>query len=486
MRFLPAVVMPKRCVFPALVTGVLALALFNLTVRIGGEYVREWDESLYATSAWEMVQSGQWIGHTFQGALDYYNTKPPLNMWLIAASFKAFGVGLVQLRLVTVSAAWCTVAVLVWWTRKAFGEAVSLASGLVLSTTFAFMYGHAARTANTDAINTLLIVLVVVVLWLARDARWRLLWLGPILAAVFLLRGMAVLMPIGIVLVCEIWTGHLRRDRLLPAASAALLCLIPVGAWAFARWRLDGWKFLGRLFWYDFIAASTSTIEGHQGSPLYYLRILVKYEYDWLLAAGLAWLLYPLARERLHALRGTLRHGSGPIPLVAGWGLVALLIPTAMTTKLPWYLHAFYPVFAIGVGAILVHAGRQAAAGPRRPAWRRRALVIAIVIVAVVAEGRLVWYSRNHRDLASSSQGLLLSERNELRGRSVFGPRWDRAEVFVIEAMIGATPRLAVDVIDFLRHSQPGDFLMLSEEASDPALTLVGTVRRHHLYKRIQ
>ncbi|MCK7475785.1 MAG: hypothetical protein MZV49_25120 [Rhodopseudomonas palustris] len=65
----------------------------------------------------------------------------------------------------------------------------SIFAGLVLSTMFAFFYVHSGRTANTDAINTLLILLTVVTLWEAREARWRLLWLGPIFAAVFLLRG---------------------------------------------------------------------------------------------------------------------------------------------------------------------------------------------------------------------------------------------------------------------------------------------------------
>jgi 4-amino-4-deoxy-L-arabinose transferase-like glycosyltransferase len=150
-----------------------------------------------------MAQGGGWIGHTFHGALDYYNTKPPLNIWLISAAFNAFGVGLVSLRLSSVTAAWCTVTVLIWWTQRAFGEALSLSAGLVLSTTFAFFYVHAGRTANADALNTLLILLAVVVEWQAREARWRLLWLGPILAAVVLLRGMAVVVPAMIVVAAE-------------------------------------------------------------------------------------------------------------------------------------------------------------------------------------------------------------------------------------------------------------------------------------------
>jgi len=66
--------------FAMLAGAVLALAAFNLTWRLGSEIVTEWDEALYATSAWEMVTSGQWIATTFHGAIDYYNSKPPLNV----------------------------------------------------------------------------------------------------------------------------------------------------------------------------------------------------------------------------------------------------------------------------------------------------------------------------------------------------------------------------------------------------------------------
>src|SRR6188472_2907303 len=69
----------------------LLLAALNIGYRLDREVVTTWDESLYAVSAAEMVRSGNWLVTTFQGDVDYYNTKPPLNIWLIATSFKLFG-----------------------------------------------------------------------------------------------------------------------------------------------------------------------------------------------------------------------------------------------------------------------------------------------------------------------------------------------------------------------------------------------------------
>src|SRR5207253_3378956 len=114
-------------------TAVVALAAFNLTWRLNAEIVSEWDESLYAISAWEMVRSGRWIATTFLGNPDYYNVKPPLNVWLLAASFKVFGASLVSMRIVSAVSACCTVAVLQVWVRRLTQPAVGLLAGVVLA-----------------------------------------------------------------------------------------------------------------------------------------------------------------------------------------------------------------------------------------------------------------------------------------------------------------------------------------------------------------
>src|SRR5690348_14930573 len=98
--------------------AILALAAFNLTYRLGSEIVTEWDESLYALSAWETATTGHWVAHRLLGAVDYYNSKPPLNVWLIAGAFKLFGTGLLALRLTSAISAWLAVLTLQIWARR--------------------------------------------------------------------------------------------------------------------------------------------------------------------------------------------------------------------------------------------------------------------------------------------------------------------------------------------------------------------------------
>ena len=331
---------------------VLAIAAFNLFFRLDREIVTEWDESLYAISAAEAATHGHWVATTFDGALDYYNTKPPLNVWLIGAAYKTFGINLVSLRLASALAAWTTVLVLLLWARRAFGSATALFAGLVLSCTYGFIYVHSGRSANTDALFTLLVLLTVVVLWTGSDRPWHLAWLGVVFAAAFLLRGMGVLMPAMVAGAVIVFGRRGLRGRVLPLAAALALFALPVGAWAVARWRFDGWEFLGRLFAYDFVARSAVPLDGHTGSLLYYPNNLQKDHYEWLLAAAAALWLFPLTRERFRCFWTELQGDRYRQATMAAWLAATVAIPTLMQTKVAWYLNPFYPLFALAVGRV--------------------------------------------------------------------------------------------------------------------------------------
>jgi len=293
-------------------------------------------------------------------------------------------------------------------------------------------------------------------------------------------------LPLAIVVADELYTfGFRRRCRWAPTAVAVALFLLPVGAWVVARWRVDQWEFLSRLFWYDFVARSVRTIEGHPGSGFYYLTVLQRHHYDWLIALLVTWVLYPVPLARLRSLVQRDSARTTGVSLLVVWAAIALLMPTVIRTKLPWYLNSFYPAFAVVVGGVIAQACRRAAVA--KPAWRSpRALLLGavLVLVASVAEARLIWYSYHYRDLARSSQGVLLAERDRLKGHTVFRRRLDRAEIFVIQALVGATYRLAPDTDAFLRDSRPGDFLLTRRARTVKSLALVRTQGQYLLYRR--
>lgn len=478
----PAVAAFRARHYAVLATAILTLALFNFAFRLGSEIVTEWDESLYAVSAAEMLHNGNWIATTSFGALDYYNAKPPLNVWFLALTFKAFGGSLVSLRLVSVVSAWLTVAVVMLWTRRIVGPIVSLLAGFILATTFGFIYVHSARSGNPDALFTLLIVLCAVTLAASRTKPWLRIWFGPLLAAAFMLKGMGMLMPAAIVGVVELLRTRDERPRLKPWLVAGALFAIPVATWAVARWQIDGPAFFKVLFGYDFIARTVSVIEDHPGSWFYYLDVLQRNHYDWLIAGAAAVLLVPRARvwivERLRSWRRDDR-----VLICGTWMGLTLLIPTLMQTKLPWYLNEFYPVFAIGTACLIVR-GLMRVPAVSSVRGRQIALGVVVVIAGAVAESKLIWYSFEHRDLAHSVQGLILGERDQLVGQRVFREHWSQAETFVLSELVGAE-RHEVPTLDaFMTESCAGDYLVASATIDRPELELISTGESDRLYRR--
>jgi len=458
-----------------LIGAVLALAVFNLAFRIGNELVQVWDESLFAITAGEMVESGDWIGTTFLGSLDYYNTKPPLQVWLVALTFKAFGQGLVTLRLPAMTAAWLTVAVLMWWAARAFGRAIAVVAGLVLATCYGFLYVHSGRSGNSDSLFTLLVLLTVVTLWASRDHPWRRVWLGVVVGLVFMVKGMGILMPSLIIGGTELsgrWRG---RARWLPLASAAGVFVLLVTPWAVARWRLDGWLFFDGMFFHDFTDRVTMVLDGHEGELYYYLYFLQKHHYDWLLAAAIALACLPAKWARLRSLvTGSDRFLA---MLLASWFVGAFLLPSAVATKLGWYLNSFYPLFALGVAWVLVEAWQATVALPRRTM-----LVAASVVVALgVAEGKLLWHSYRLLDLNRSAQSLFLAHGPEIASRYVYAQQWPHADRFVVRT-VGGRCLTAPGVEEFLEHSRADDLWLGAP--GDARLVPVATTGRQTLYRR--
>ncbi len=445
--------------FWRLLALVLALAAFNLGFRLDREVVTEWDEALYATSAAETATYGNWIGTTFHRELDYYNTKPPLNVWLIAASFKLFGTSLFSLRLPSAIAAWLTVLVLMLWARRAFGPAAAILAGVVLSTTFGFLYVHSGRSANTDAVFTLLMLLVAVTLWTSQERPWRLVWLGPLVASIFLLRGMAALMPLILIGAVQVLDWRRLRERWAPLLVAGVLMAAPVAGWVAARWQVDQMRFIERMVTYDFVARSARALEGHTGTPLYYLNVLQKDQYDWLLAAAAALVLFPISWRRIRASLSEDAAGRYRWIVAGSWVAVTLVIPTLMRTKVAWYLNPFFPIFAVLVGGAIARGFAQHDVLLRR---RRHVLAGMVLLALAVAESKLIWYSYHMRDLSYSGQGLMIEERDQLAGRRIFRDRWPRAGRFVLEYIVQGDPMIAEDELDFLTRGAPGDYILLS------------------------
>lgn len=460
--------------------AVLALAVFNLTFRLSDEMVQVWDESLYATTALEMLRSGDWVVTTFQGTPDYFNSKPPLNAWLIAASFSSFGVSLVSLRLASVTAAILTVLALHLWARREFGRPVATLAALVLATTYGFLYTHSGRTANTDAPLALAVTLTAITAWTAVRRPLLSVWLGPLAATVFMLKGPGALAVIVPLLVGDLMSrgssGVPVAAWLVPRVIGLTAGALPVAAWVWARYQRDQWQLFSRMAGYDVLARGSSAVEGHAESPFYYLDVLQRHHYDWLLVLAVALAMTPSAV-------GALRRSLGVSParlLVPAWLAGTFVVPSLVATKLAWYLNPFFPLFALAVGAAVWHTWSTLLTQGQTA--RARGFAALVVLAVGVAEGKLAWQSYRQLDLNRSAQGLLLERFGELHGQRVFAVRCPYPEAFLASAADATCMQAAWD--EFAVQATRGDLWLGERDDTLPGLIRLGSNRGASLHRK--
>jgi dolichol-phosphate mannosyltransferase len=142
------------------VVVVAALLLFS---RIRGPLL-EPDEARYAEIPRQMLQEGRLLIPVLHGQ-PYYQ-KPPLLYWLVMGAYSVFGVHDWAARLVPCGAAFLTVLVSYFWSRRTLGPRPALAGALMLCLSARFV--HLGRMLNMDS----LLCLCIVTAWAA--AHWAL------------------------------------------------------------------------------------------------------------------------------------------------------------------------------------------------------------------------------------------------------------------------------------------------------------------------
>src|SRR4051812_40163954 len=91
------------------------------------------DEGRYSEISREMAATGDWVTPRLNG-LKYFE-KPPLQYWVTAATFRAFGVHEGTARLWTAASGWLAVLVIAWAGWRLGGARLAFASGLALAGT---------------------------------------------------------------------------------------------------------------------------------------------------------------------------------------------------------------------------------------------------------------------------------------------------------------------------------------------------------------
>lgn len=315
------------------------------TLRFGD--LSGYDDAAYAHEAKAMLQSGDFWTMRLNGALDF--DKPPLFIWLLAASLKIFGANDFAAKLPCAVLGWSTV-VATYFTAKEIsaGEEDSIKRNwlpalamLSMATTQYFL--KYASHAMTDVPFTFFFTTAVYFYARSLKNKKFLIACGAAVGLATLTRSPMGLFPLGVVVLHALLT---RRAKSLFsyyfAACVALAFLIP------AVWFLKEYEVFGDYFFTthfaNFLAHSNAPNERTD-----WQNFLWRFEYVFLLARLYEpWFLPALVGLFLAARRAfkTGTAASAEILLIV-W-VAALMLPfSAVEAKVLRYILPAFPAFAI-------------------------------------------------------------------------------------------------------------------------------------------
>jgi 4-amino-4-deoxy-L-arabinose transferase-like glycosyltransferase len=297
--------------------------------RLGDGAVSIWDEARHGINGYEMYKTNDWLVTTFRFQPDTWNAKPPLSAWLIALSFRLFGVSAFSMRLYSaVSVALCALTVSLYVSKR-FGKLESLITLLFfLSSQTVFETGF-TRYADANSLFVLFFTLsMLCMLESERDLRA---YYGS--AFFFMLAFMtksfhALLIPF-VCLCFALYRRQFRRFKPVHCILCALLGLAPIALWGAARYLRDGSAFFVTMIQNDLLRG-VKAVEGH-GQPLgYYLHYVFNERLPLLGCFGMACLAAVKKPKLTPAQAG-----------VTLWAAVPLVAYSVSVSKLPFY---FFPI----------------------------------------------------------------------------------------------------------------------------------------------
>ncbi|MEW6213760.1 MAG: glycosyltransferase family 39 protein [Nitrospirota bacterium] len=295
--------------FPfSIIVTIIAIAIFMSFFRLGSVSFFDVDEAVFAEATKEMFQSGNWITPTYNGENRY--DKPIFFYWLMAASYKLFGINEFAARFPSAMASLLLALSVFFFVRYFLDSKNALYAtiSLVLSVYF-LVYSHAAVT---DITLTLFITLSICSFYLSvtgipysslrKGGSWYIYGFYIFSALAFLTKGLiGILFPFGIAIIYLLVTEGLTGIKKAFSLKGAILFLIVAAPWYIAQIAINGQEFIQHLFIKHHFKRYTGVISGHKNPIYYFIPMLIIGLFPWIafLPAGIRNLFLEVQSLRL-------------------------------------------------------------------------------------------------------------------------------------------------------------------------------------------
>ena len=235
------------------------------------------DESRFSQSSYQMVETNDYVNIKFQ---DEIRAKKPIGIyWLQALSAEVFGIDdIASYRLPSLFAAFLSISILWFFSKKIFGRNSALLITLLFSTNILFV--SEAHIAKTDSVLLSLICLQQYLLFLIifeKEKKYKLDHLIPVMMWLVVSLGMLIKGPISLIVFiltlityCIIKKNISILSKIKPLIGLVIAAVILVPWIVSIQQSTDG-LFLYKAIHEDFLPKLSGGQEGHGAYPGFYI-----------------------------------------------------------------------------------------------------------------------------------------------------------------------------------------------------------------------
>lgn len=328
----------------------LVLTLLLCTIKLDDGGMMAYDECYYAQKSKEMVMTGDWLTQRYLGKPCHMN--PWLHAWMIAASYKLFGINEWAARfptcIQTVIIILLTYLFVQWLARRPW--IAMMASSCLLFSDFFFKY---AKKAHMDHLVTLLflIAMITFIAGRKRHQKWFLV-MGFAVGLSVLTKSLLGLMPLIVVFVFIIVAGEwaiLKKPLFWVSIASALI----IGSsWYLYEYFHFGNRFLQEHFGWQLLSRTFAKGAYRSGdSPglfiferIHNIYLFIRDAHIWFVMAflGAIFSFFPRKGET-----GDFKDITSERLLLILWVVVPAVLISFTTTFKGWYLMPVYVPLAI-------------------------------------------------------------------------------------------------------------------------------------------
>ncbi len=364
------------------------------------------DEGAYGQIAREIVVAKEgWL--TLHLNNEPWFEKPPLYIWLIALTYKIFGVNEFSVRLWSALFGYgCVVLVYFLSIQFFISKRIALFSPLVLIGFTQFV--KQSKMGMMDGPLTFFILLGLFLFWIGRKEDRYLLFVGITAGVAFMVKSFAAfLLPI-IIAVFGFASGETKKltnGRLLSGFAIGILLCLPWHIYECMKW---GNAFADEYFFHHIVRRAVDGLGGNRGGALYYFEMLLSQNIP---LGALSFLAVPYILYSIRSERDGERKTA--LVLVAVSVAVTYILFSLVKTKIITYIMPAYPFLALAIAA----TADRVVGGKRLK--DPKILIMFLIVLAMIPSGRIFFDRHRTLDYSPGLKKSSLSAKTHSNERDI-------------------------------------------------------------------